>query len=304
MDMFEHHPLVSVIVPVHNRGSMIELAVNSVLRQGIQDIEVLIVDDASTDDTRSIVRALEKIDNRVRLIEHDCNKGAQAARNTGIRNASGDWIAFLDSDDEWFENSLHLRLDLATREKADVVYSSCLATYYPDTDLKPYHIHPFSGYIYRELLAHQAPLFQSLLVKKTALEKIGYLDESIISFQEWDTSIMLAKYFKFSFVPQPTFIYHHHQGDTISKSGIKAAQGYEQVFNKYQSEMQKLLPCKDIATHYRMMAKLFQNAGEFSIANRYMRSAIRVHPFGTTLPKVALSFFHQLVARLPFSNRV
>jgi len=82
-----------------------------------------------------------------------------------------------------------------------------------------------------------------LLVAKKCIERIGQLDENIVSYQEWDASIRLAKYYRFGFVPEPTFVYDCRQGDSISKDLLRAAKGYEQVFkNTFGSTLRFLEP--------------------------------------------------------------
>ncbi len=130
--------LVSVIIPAYNRENHIERAIQSIQSQDISDIEIIIVDDGSTDKTSLNVKEMEKGDSRIRLIRHEKSKGAQAARNTGIRNAKGEWIAFLDSDDEWLPGSLSKRLDVAREQKVDVVHSVCLSVKYPDNEKKTF----------------------------------------------------------------------------------------------------------------------------------------------------------------------
>lgn len=91
--------LVSVVVPTFNRPELVIRALRSVLRQTYGNLEVIVVDDASRDETRRAIASIA--DSRIRYLRHDQNRGGSAARNTGIRAASGDFIAFLDDDDEW-----------------------------------------------------------------------------------------------------------------------------------------------------------------------------------------------------------
>ncbi len=118
---------VTVIVPVFNRASIVEAALRSVQAQTRADWEAVIVDDGSTDHTLDVVKQLTKKDNRIKLISHGRNRGAQAARNTGVRSASAKWVAFLDSDDRWLPQSLDIRLEAACRNKISVVHSECYA---------------------------------------------------------------------------------------------------------------------------------------------------------------------------------
>jgi glycosyltransferase involved in cell wall biosynthesis len=91
---------------------LVERAVHSVLSQTYPDLEVIIVDDASTDDTRDRIKTLQDIDYRVRYFRHECNRGAQAARKTGIQAAKGEYVAFLDSDNEWCPRKLERQMAL------------------------------------------------------------------------------------------------------------------------------------------------------------------------------------------------
>jgi len=110
---------VSVIVPAYNRAHTIRRCLDSALGQTISPHEVIVVDDASTDDTTSVVKSIS--DERLRLITMPLRKGAQAARNVGIKNAKGDYIAFLDSDDEWLPEKLEWQIQEITRMKKPCV---------------------------------------------------------------------------------------------------------------------------------------------------------------------------------------
>ena len=103
-------PKVSIIIPTYNRADVITRALNSVLAQTETNYEVIIVDDASTDETKQIIESY--LDPRIRYLRHDKNKYAAAARNTGMEKATGQYIAFLDSDDEWVPTKLHAQLQI------------------------------------------------------------------------------------------------------------------------------------------------------------------------------------------------
>ncbi len=91
------NPLISVILPTYNRGYIVERAIKSVLNQTYKNLELIIVDDGSTDNTEEIVKSIE--DKRIIFLKHKKNKGASSARNTGIKNSKGEYISFIDSDD-------------------------------------------------------------------------------------------------------------------------------------------------------------------------------------------------------------
>jgi glycosyltransferase involved in cell wall biosynthesis len=251
-------PVVSVVIPAYNREKVILRTIASVLVQTYHDFEVIVIDDASTDSTSDIVTSLAEKDERVSLVKHATNKGAQAARNTGIKNARGEWIAFLDSDDIWVPESLELRVAIAEKENVAVVHSDCIRV--TNDGQERLWLPALSGSVWRDLLAAQGPMFPGLLVRKSALERISLLDEHIVAYQEWDTSIRLAKYYPFGFANQPTFLYDCRGDDTISKNILQNAIGYEQVVRKHRWDMLRLLGVKPLAQHYKKLMKQYRKA--------------------------------------------
>lgn len=110
----DEQPYFSVIMPVYNRAELVKESIDSVLRQTFQDFELICINDGSTDNTLEVLSELEKIDSRIKVISHE-NKGRCQARNSGITNAKGKWIAFLDSDDFYLDNHLETLQDLIKR---------------------------------------------------------------------------------------------------------------------------------------------------------------------------------------------
>jgi glycosyltransferase involved in cell wall biosynthesis len=297
-------PLVSVVIPAHNREKYLAGAVESVLAQTYADFEIIVVDDGSEDGTLKVAEGCGRKDSRVRHLAHGQRKGAQAARNTGIHAAQGRWIAFLDSDDEWLPGSLEVRLKLAVTGKAQVVHScGYLVTpgeaeprkmkwiFKGAEDLERRGL-PLQGPLYKDLLRDPGPMFQALLVSKEALARIDYLDESIRTYQEWDTTIRLAKYYKFVYAPQPTFFWNCRNPDSMSKNLSGSALGYIQVIEKHQWSILRYLGPKALASHYEMAHSLFREAGDEIHADRCWRWANVWWPFR---PSVWLARARRLV---------
>lgn len=253
-------PQVSVVIPAYNRAAKIGPAVESVLEQDARDLEVIVVDDGSKDGTPDAVRALAARDGRVRLIELGRNRGAQAARNAGIRDARGEWIAFLDSDDTWLPGSLSGRLATAAEERAEVVHSGCRKIN-PDGSTVLYS-DPIRGRAYKTVLSGPAPMFQGLLVKKAALEAIGLLDERVIAYQEWDTAIRLARRFAFAFHPRPTFVYDCRGTDTISVNDRRNGIAYETIVKKHLWDVFRLAGPGVLSKHFHAAADWYARAGD------------------------------------------
>lgn len=117
-------PLVSVIIPTYNSEKYIDEALVSVLNQSHLNLEILIIDDASTDKTLEIISEYSKNDSRIVITKLATNSGSAVARNAGIKKATGAFIAFLDSDDKWLENKLEVQLKYFEEKNCAVVFSS------------------------------------------------------------------------------------------------------------------------------------------------------------------------------------
>lgn len=118
------NPTVSVIMPVYNAERFLRQAVLSVRNQGFSNWELLMVEDKSNDGSAALARALAAEDNRIRLLCNEHNLGVSETRNRGIREARGEWIALLDSDDLWMPDKLERQLELAYKTNADLIYCS------------------------------------------------------------------------------------------------------------------------------------------------------------------------------------
>jgi glycosyltransferase involved in cell wall biosynthesis len=267
--------LVSVVIPAWNREHSLRRAVASVQEQSYGNCEILIVDDASTDATPHVASALGAGDKRIRLLIQPRRRGAQSARNVGIVAARGTWIAFLDSDDWWLRDSLERRLHIARTTDREVVHSECDVLRKGTEVCVPFGVEAIEGRVYRLLLRQPGPMFQSLLVTRRALSRMGLLDETIVAYQEWDTAIRLARFRRFAFVPEPTFVYDCRYDQTISKNLLQGARGYEQIVWKHRWQILSRIGPRALADHYRSLSSSYQQAGDDLNADRCLRLSQR-----------------------------
>jgi len=167
---------VSVVIPTFNRAALVERAVHSVLTQTYSDIEVLIVDDGSTDNTGAVLRSLAHEDSRIRYLHHERNQGAQPARNTGCLAANGEYIAFLDSDNEWLPDKLRLQMEVFKRggDQLGVVYCG-FRVLYPDQsyfDMWP----RYRGNVYQQALS--STLYKVTGICQNEIDKVCLFPQS------------------------------------------------------------------------------------------------------------------------------
>lgn len=155
--------LVSVVMPSYNCETYIGEAIDSVLVQSYSCLELLICDDCSSDATRDVIKAYEKRDARVRLLENDKNSGAAASRNVCIALARGEYIAFLDSDDIWLPDKLKIQISFMEEHDSDF---SCTSYYISDDDFRTakYEVKPFKRAGYWKILFTGNPLGNSTVI--------------------------------------------------------------------------------------------------------------------------------------------
>lgn len=241
---------VSVVIPAYNREKTIRRCINSVLSQTYPVREIIVVDDGSQDNT---VRILEEEYKDSVIVIKQSHKGAQAARNAGIIAAKSEYIAFLDSDDEWLDKKMELQMKVL-EEKPDAVV--CGNGYVEQNGVKKiFKLQGHNGNVYKAALNDSFALFPTVVSKKENFVKIGLLDERVPAFQEWDTSIMLSRVCEFLFVERPLFIYHLHDGQTISKDKKRDIDGQEYIYNKYKYEIFSQYGINGIIKRYEVIMK-------------------------------------------------
>lgn len=279
---------VSVIIPTYNRAYVIERSIQSALDQTYRDFEILVVDDGSTDDTLDAVKPFFR-HTQVRYLRHGWNKGQQAARNTGIKNASGEFIAFLDSDDIWIPEKIELQLAAMSERGPQCVALTAMWWITCDASKKTKYVKNYEGHVYPQMLAEPGPNFCCLLVPAECLKEIGFLDESTLALADWDTCISLSRLYEFTTLDEPCTIYYGNQPDSISKNALAKALGWKHIVEKNQDDMLRFIGRRGIARHLRIIAFLFDAGGDFASCKAYMLKAFRTDDKNPAMFLLALS---------------
>ncbi len=233
---------ISVVIPAFNAQQRIRACLGSVFAQTYPPMEVLVIDDHSSDETKQIIENYRNP--LLRLISFETNQGAQAARNRGVMEAKGDWIAFQDADDEWSPNKLEEQIKALTRCDFDpfsVVHSDAIGYNNSKNERFSYRVRRIDGEkekVYSSLLSAPGPLFPAMLVSKVALVKINCLDARVSAYQEWDTAISLARRCRFIHVRKPLFVYNVGKG--ISNDIGRDIEGYQYVIDKNEDEIKRV----------------------------------------------------------------
>jgi glycosyltransferase involved in cell wall biosynthesis len=214
--------LVSVIIPTYNRAEMVCAAVDSVLKQTYPNIELIVVDDGSTDDTTD---ALMRYGSRLRLIHQD-NSGPAAARNRGAEIADGDIIAFLDSDDLWLPDKIEKQLKALEHYGDSVPCCLCNAFLESQTqpkttsfDLAPLKVSSEQGLFTNVtgVLVTRSVLFnQAAAIRRWAWEQVGGFDESLTYMEDHDLAVRLSLLGPWAVIREPLVVYRRGNRDALS----------------------------------------------------------------------------------------
>jgi glycosyltransferase involved in cell wall biosynthesis len=269
-------PRVSVIIPTYNRSAIMKRAIDSVLAQTFTDFEMIIVDDGSDDDVKSVVDVY--CDERIRYIRHEKNCGLSRARNTGIENARGFYVAFLDDDDEWLPRKLELQLDhLSRRPRVDASFTGCI------------HWDEESGRevdttIPSETAAEPADLLMkntylgassSLVVKKYCFETAGCFDEALPSCEDWDMWIRLARQHRIESLDDILVKKYRSENSMMTNIGDRIA-ARNHILEKIADELENREDT--LAYHHFRTGLLHCQIGEFKAGRQEAREAIRLSP--------------------------
>ncbi len=234
-------PLITVIIPTHNRKDKLKDAVESVLQQTYENLEIIVVNDAGEDISELINSFNNK---RVKLITHKENKGLAAARNTGLKNARGKYIAYLDDDDIYYPDHLNTLVSFLENRKLKVAYADA---YRAKQELKD-GIYvtiekdvPFSNDFSKEnlLRLNIAPV-QCFMHEKACIDETGLFDESLKAHEDWDFWIRLSEKYEFHHLNKITSEFRQR----TDKSNMTSLQNRD-FYNSY----------RDIVTKHYKLAK-------------------------------------------------
>ena len=205
-------PAVSVVIPAYNAERTLEASIRSVLAQTMRDLELVVVDDGSADQTVALAGSIS--DPRVSVLSQD-NAGAAAARNTGIRAATGRYVAFLDADDLWVADKLERQLTAFERDPEAIAVQA--GAYFVDPALRILSVErcrPASDTLLQFLQFGGLPaVMETLVVRREIFDEIGMFDESLAILEDWELAIRLARHGRVVGLPEPLALYRLHPGN-------------------------------------------------------------------------------------------
>ena len=315
-----HSPLISIVMPSHNSGEYLEVVIRSVLAQTYPHWELLIVDDASTDNTQAVVSRFA--DERIRYIPAPERLGRPSkVRNLGIRNAKGDFITFMDADDKYMENGLEVLLKPLLDNPA--LNASMAFPYYCDSGLNPlypqknivplpeggYQFHPDFRLDWKNICSQRVSFFFCCtMFRKSTIETLGPLDEEFANGEDFVYHVKLLKLGleKVHVIPTCTYWYRNHPG-SITKNPERAFKNLEthvKIVNWLFSQKEiprelHYLKAHNLSFRFATVAMMLAKMNRRDLARQIISQA-RNHP---EIPfKIWVKYFYKQVIRvnMPF----
>lgn len=281
-------PVVSVIMPAYNVSAYIGEAISSVLEQTFGDLELLIVDDGSTDDTAAIAERFAACDDRVRLLRHE-NRGLAAARNTALRHARGELLALLDSDDLWMPGFLAAQVAiLEGRPDVDIVTGNArtLGSREDGQPSRPWP-DPRPAPNLTTILADEFSVFIMSVFRRRVYETVGGFDELLRTNEDFDFWLRAALAgFTFARNDEPLGFYRRRD-DSLSASQVRMLRGALRVYYKqrpallHDPRMLRLLDDRVQQFEADLIAaetREAMNQHDFSAVNRHLSALTERRP--------------------------
>lgn len=272
-------PHVSVVIPCHNRADTVTEAVQSVLDQGYDSLDVIAVDDASTDAT---VQVLEGItDPRLRIHHNTGPRGPSAARNAGVALSDAPWIAFQDSDDVWLAGKLSAQMERLEGSAYVAAYCGMLIKRdaAPDTPvmarLPDRGIDPLEGDILPSLTQGSYISTQMLVVRRDVFDAVGGFDEDLNALVDWELMLRIAQHGPVAFVDDDLVV-QRMSDNSITNSSRKRLAAQEYVLAKHGDLMAGHPPA--LAQHHHRLAGGYRMFGDWAQAATHAAAARRADP--------------------------
>ncbi|MEO1291412.1 MAG: glycosyltransferase family A protein [Pseudomonadota bacterium] len=279
-------PLVSVVIPTYERAHLIADALDSVYAQDWRPLEIVVVDDGSTDATDAVVAAWaeQRPELTVRYVRQ-ANQGGNAARNAGIAAAQGAYVAFLDSDDVWDPRKTRLQADVLEADReAGAVYCGLRETEAATGAVLsiPAHDYPEGDLLATLLVRDVTAPTSAWMIRKSVLEDAGRFDTQLRARQDWDLWIRVAKIAPIRAVPEPLLDLRQHSGPRTATDPTRELAAYAAIREKYRTLL---------AAQPRQVRAAARSA--------FLRRQGRVHARYMNRKGVALGYYMRAIAAWP-----
>lgn len=291
--------MVSVIIPTHNRIGMLKRAIKSVLNQSFTNYEIIVVSDGCTDGTNEYLKSIQ--DSNFKFFIKEKSGGASAARNIGLKNAMGDFIAFLDDDDEWFDFHLEVLVKKIRFSDSRVGLVYGWIDYYENNNIISSKHPKLKGDIFTEMLDKQAITNSSvLMIKSKVLDKVKGFDEKLLRGNDGDFIRRISKFYHVDFVPKVLCKVHVGHEDRITLNNPKnlnnEINSYFERLKKFKIDFDKY-PLKRSNVLLKISIS-YLKLSRFIMSILYLFKALRLSFFSVIFLKHIKAFLKEVILKM------
>lgn len=285
----KNSPNVSVIIPTYKRKNKLGRAVESIRKQTYDGWELYIVNDAPDNDISEILPN----DKRITYIQHKENKGAPAARNTGIQRSDAPFIALLDDDDTWKPKKLERQVERFKQlpDKYGLVYTGC--DFIKGEQIVMQSRPDVTGHIFEKLLHKNHIPSPTPIIRRECFDKIGYFDTEFRSSQDYDMWLRIARSYKIDSITTPLATVYRGHEDRISANYGRQYQGKKRLIKKYREELEA--NPEALSRHLKHLGICSIYSGRPKEARGYFFESLRRYP------RQPIVFVYCIVALMPTS---
>jgi glycosyltransferase involved in cell wall biosynthesis len=279
-------PKVSVVIPAYNAERFIEQTINSVLEQTFQDFEIIVVDDGSTDKTAQIAKSYGS---PIRCIQQ-VNSGVSQARNVGIENSIGEYVAFLDADDLWESAKLEKQVALLDKNRSvGFCFTSLTRVNHDSEVIDTIEARAFPDYCEALLLYSCIAFCSSAMLRTEIARQSGGFDANLTNYEDWEYWLRLSLITDFAPIPEHLLRYRLTPGSASFNNPVVIERNIKSVLSKFFNnpnlpEKYKKLRERSYSNNWLILSGEYLHAGQYADSLRCLWNGLRLYPQNATRP--------------------
>lgn len=273
-------PLVSVIIPNYNYANYVREAIDSVLDQTYENVEIIVVDDGSKDGSKEI---LESYGNKIKAVFQE-NAGVSKARNNGVEQSKGEYLAFLDADDIWLPEKIEKQVELFEKDKSLGLVHVGVEDIDKNGDVIETILNGLSGSVSHEFLLFERAVVlgggSGMMIPRKVFDNIGGFDLELLTSADWDICYHICRRYEIGFVPKVLLRYRIHGSNmhgNITRMEREMLYAYEKAFKDEAEDVQNLKR-KAYGNLHQVLAGSYYRAGQYSDFVRHTLKSIYLKP--------------------------
>lgn len=273
---------ISIIIPSYNRADLLPRAIDSLLNQTHRPDQIIVVDDASTDNTSEVLASYR---DEIMAVKHPVNRGLSGARNTGIQHVTGEVVTFLDSDDILLPASIEKRLSLLeSLPDVSVVYSDVMLVDEQGKALARYsELEPGSqpsGNVFHEFILHNLMPVHGFMFRRSCLDKVGGFDIQVPQVADYDFWLRMASHYQFLYLDEPLAYYYVHSSMMTRVEQPEMQQAWLKVHRRiFDMGAFRQLTAYQKSRAYSTHGTRYAQLGDFPQARHWYLKALTTEPF-------------------------